>query len=257
MADEYLDFIRSVHRLTGLDLNQYKRPQMERRILSLMRSIGIKTLTEYVPVLQQDKNQLDKFMNHLTINVSEFYRNPGQWEVLAKQIIPELLKHSPSLKIWSAGCSTGEEPYTIAMVLSELDHKGNHQIIAADVDKKVLKRAQEGIYNIKAAANLPKVYLDKYFDRQGEVLKVKDNLKRFIKFKSHNLLTDAGETNVDLLVCRNVVIYFTEEAKTLLYRKFQQSLKPNGILFIGSTEQIFQPQEIGLKPSAMFFYQKI
>lgn len=257
MADAYLDFIRNVYRITGLDLNQYKRPQMERRILSLMRSVGVNNLADYAILLQKDKQQLDKFINHLTINVSEFYRNPGQWEVLAGQILPQLLRQNPTLKIWSAGCSTGEEPYTLAMVLSELDPRGNHQIIATDVDQEVLKRAQEGLYNIKAAANLPKNYLAKYFDREGEVIRVKDSLKKLIKFKWHNLLTDNIESNVDLLVCRNVVIYFTEEAKASLYRKFHQSLKPSGMLFIGSTEQIFQPQEIGFKPAAMFFYQKI
>ncbi len=256
MADEYLDFIQKVYRITGLDLNQYKRPQMERRILSLMRSIGIDSLMDYASLLQKEKVQLDKFINHLTINVSEFYRNPGQWDVMKTQIIPQLMKKSPSLKIWSAGCSTGEEPYTIAMILNEIDPNGIHQIIASDVDEEVLKRAQEGIYNIKSVINLPKQYFAKHFDQAGEVITVKNNLKKLIKFKKQNLFKDVFESNVDIIVCRNVVIYFTEEAKAVLYRKFNQSLKSEGVLFIGSTEQIFQPQEIGFKPAAMFFYQK-
>lgn len=256
MADAYLDFVQKVYRLTGLDLNQYKRPQMERRILSLMKTVGSKDLQEYAILIHRDKDQLNKFINHLTINVSEFYRNPGQWDVLGKQILPELLKKSPSLKIWSAGCSTGEEPYTLAMVLNEVDPSGRHQIIAGDIDQEVLRRAQEGIYNIKSAAGLPKNYLAKYFTQEGEVIRVQDSLKKSIKFKHQNLLTDKFDLNCDLILCRNVVIYFTEDAKTVLYRKFNEALKSNGILFIGSTEQIFQPQEIGFKSTAMFFYQK-
>lgn len=256
MADAYIDFIHRVYRITGLDLNQYKRPQMERRILSLMRSIGVQSLADYALVLQKDKSQLNKFMNHLTINVSEFYRNPGQWEVLISQILPQLLKTNPNLKIWSAGCSTGEEPYTLAMVLSEISPRGSHRIIATDVDQAVLAKAQEGLYNIKAAVNLPKSYLTKYFTQEDEVIKVKDNLKNLIKFQWHNLLTDPVVSQVDMVVCRNVVIYFTEDAKNSLYRRFYQALKPNGMLFIGSTEQIFQPQQLGFRPAAMFFYER-
>lgn len=256
MADAYLDFVQKVYRLTGLDLNQYKRPQMERRILSLMKTVGSKDLQEYAILIHKDKSQLNKFINHLTINVSEFYRNPGQWEVLGKQILPELLKKSPSLKIWSAGCSTGEEPYTLAMVLNQVDPNGKHQIIAGDIDQEVLKKAQEGIYNIKSAAGLPKNYLTKYFTQEDEVIRVRDSLKKMINFKHQNLLTDRFDSNCDLILCRNVVIYFTEEAKTVLYRKFNEALKTKGMLFIGSTEQIFQPQEIGFKSTAMFFYQK-
>lgn len=256
MADAYLDFVQKVYRLTGLDLNQYKRPQMERRILSLMKTVGAKDLQEYAILIQKDKAQFNRFINHLTINVSEFYRNPGQWDVLGRQILPELLKKSPNLKIWSAGCSTGEEPYTLCMVLNEVNPNGKHQIFAGDIDDEVLRKAQEGIYNIRSAAGLPKHYLTKYFTQEGEVIRVKDSLKKMIQFKHQNLLTDRFDTSFDLILCRNVVIYFTEEAKAVLYQKFNSALKTGGILFIGSTEQIFQPQEIGFKSTAMFFYQK-
>lgn len=257
MADAYISFIQKVYRKIGLDLNQYKRPQMERRILSLMRSVGVQNLEDYAQLLEQDKTQLDKFINHLTINVSEFYRNPGQWQVLEKDILPRLLGENSNLKIWSAGCSTGEEPYTIAMLLNEVAPGGRHQIIASDIDQQVLASAKQGIYNIKSAQNLPKSYLEKYFTQRGEVIEVKPKLKSMITFKSQNLLKDAPESNIDLLVCRNVVIYFTEEAKAELYVKFHKALRPKGILFIGSTEQIFQPQEIGFKSTAMFFYEKL
>ncbi|MDA8235855.1 MAG: protein-glutamate O-methyltransferase CheR [Clostridia bacterium] len=257
MVDAYLDFIEKINRKIGLDLSQYKRPQMERRITSLMKSCDCHNFNEYFVLLEKDKNQLNRFINHLTINVSEFYRNPAQWQVLQEKILPELLSKSPNLKIWSAGCSTGDEPYTVAMILSEIAPRGNHQIIAADLDQEVLRKAQEGIYHIKSVAGLPPQYVNKYFTRDGDAVQIVDTLKKMIKFKAHNLLKDPFESNVDLLICRNVVIYFTEEAKTALYRKFHQALKPHGILFIGSTEQIFQPQEIGFKSAAMFFYQKI
>lgn len=257
MADAYEQFIEKIYRKIGLDLTKYKRPQMERRITSLMRSCDCENFVEYFNLIDTNKPQMDRFINHLTINVSEFYRNPGQWQVLHDKILPELLKQNPNLKIWSAGCSTGEEPYTLAMVVNQVSPRGNHQIIATDIDEEVLKKAQNGLYNIKSAANLPKNYLTQYFDQDGELIKVKDTLKKMITFRKLNLLKDSFESNVDLLVCRNVVIYFTEDAKADLYKRFHQSLRKNGILFIGSTEQIFQPQDIGFKSAAMFFYEKI
>lgn len=255
-VDQYIEFAKQINRYFGIDLLQYKRPQMERRILSLMRTVGVDSLSSYVQVLREDRTQLDKFMNHLTINVSEFYRNPGQWEQLERQILPELLKRSPNLKVWSAGCSSGEEPYTIAMILNEVAPGGKHQIIASDIDTAILERAQEGRYHIKSVAGLPEHYFQKYFQRDGEVVMVKPELKKIVKFKKHDLLKDPYEILCDLIICRNVVIYFTEEAKNAIYRKFYQALKPGGVLFIGSTEQIFQAQEIGFKSVALFFYQK-
>lgn len=256
MPDAYESFLQNLHRRKGLDLTGYKRPQMERRINSLMRSLKISDYNSYLDLLDKEIQHWRKFVDTLTINVSEFYRNPPQWNILETKIIPELTMKSHSLKIWSAGCSTGEEPYTLAMVMMHNFPNHSFTLIASDVDDEVLNKAKAGVYNDKAMVNLPKTLLSKYIIQQGGTFTVSDEVKRRVKFIKHNLLRDAFDRNFDLILCRNVVIYFTEESKASLYRKFHDALKPGGILFTGSTEQIFQAREIGYSLAASFFYKK-
>lgn len=258
IGDEYEVFIKKIHAKSGLDLANYKRPQMERRIRTLMRSQGINDLYSYFNLIDKDADQYRKFIDHLTINVSEFLRNPGQWEVLSKKILPMLQKENPSLRVWSAGCSTGEEPYSLAITMLEARCDMRNKVLASDIDREVLRKAQIGIYSAKSLANIPASMISKYFDDQGGgFYKVKDEVKRYVKFQHQNLLKDTFETNFDLILCRNVVIYFTEETKALLYKRFHQALRKGGILFTGSTEQIFQSRELGFGTAATFFYQKL
>lgn len=254
--DHYEKFIYDLNRQLDVDLNGYKRPQMERRINALMRTLSIKDYDTFISSMKHDKDLLEKFIDHLTINVSEFFRNAPQWEVLEKKIFPTLLANNPNLKIWSAGCSTGEEPYTLAMLLSEKIEKGQHSILATDFDDRVLKKAIDGYYKKRAAAGIPEAYLKKYFNAVEDGYRAKETLKKHITFKHHNLLRDAYPSTMDLIICRNVVIYFTEETKSILYRKMYAALKPGGILFTGSTEQILQARDIGFESSAVFFYKK-
>jgi chemotaxis protein methyltransferase CheR len=198
-------------------------------------------------------------MNYITINVSEFYRNPPQWEVLAHKVIPDLLKQNKSeLKIWSAACSTGDEPYTIVMLMKELFPSVRVNITATDLDDLVITYAKEGIYPEKSLIGLPKQYVTKYFKRLPDnTYQISKEVKSAVKFKQHNLLSDSYDTGYDLIVCRNVLIYFTEEAKLEVFRKFNKSLRPEGYLFIGSTEQILQARAVGYEPQNSFFYKKI
>ena len=257
MLDSYVDFINKLYKRKGLDLAGYKRPQMERRINSLMRMVNVVDYNEYLDLIDKNPEHYHKFMDTLTINVSEFYRNPAQWETLIKAIIPMLTKESGnSLKIWSAGCSTGEEPYTLAMIFDNEFPQIRAQIFASDIDLEVLAKAKNGVYLDKAVANLPKSYLNKYFTTEDKKVIVKNELKNKIKFSQQNLLSDNFDKNFDLILCRNVVIYFTEETKHNLYIKFNESLKMKGVLFTGSTEQIFQARDIGFDLIQSFFYQK-
>lgn len=256
MPDAYETFLQDLQRRKGLDLTGYKRPQMERRINSLMRGLKIEKYTEYLDLLQRELNHWRKFVDTLTINVSEFYRNPPQWQVLETKIIPELMQKSNILKVWSAGCSTGEEPYTLAMVLKQGFPNLNFSIIASDIDDEVLNKAKTGVYNDKAVLNLPKSHLVKYLHKKDNTYTVSEEIKKKVKFVKQNLLKDVFDRNYDLILCRNVVIYFTEESKAYLYRRFYEALKPGGMLFTGSTEQIFQAREIGYNLVASFFYQK-
>lgn len=254
--DKYMEFLADLRKKFNLDLDGYKRPQMERRINSLMRTLGMKDYKDFVFQMQKDKNIYNRFIDHITINVSEFFRNEAQWNVLKEKIIPLLLKERKNLKIWSAGCSTGEEPYTLAMVLNEYFPHGKHKILATDFDMGVLNKANEGLYSNKQIEAIPKNLLKKYFNIHKSGFQANDKLKNIITFKRHNLLKDPFDNDFDLILCRNVVIYFTEETKTNLYTRFYNSLRNNGILFTGSTEQIIQAREIGFTSVALFFYQK-
>lgn len=254
--DQYEKFISDLKKHLDVDLIGYKRPQMERRINALMRTLGIKDYEAFIEGMKRDKELLERFTEHLTINVSEFFRNGPQWEILDRKIIPLLLANNPNLKIWSAGCSTGEEPYTLAMLLSERTEPGRHSILATDFDNRVLKKAMDGYYKHKAAAGISETYLKKYFNPAEDGYQAKEALKKYITFKHHNLLRDAYPGALDLIICRNVVIYFTEETKNVLYKKMYAALRPGGILFTGSTEQILSARDIGFESSAVFFYRK-
>lgn len=255
---DYELFKKQIFTLTQIDLNAYKEKQMKRRIESLITKHGIKSFADYVAAIKADKDMFEEFVNYLTINVSEFYRNPEQWKVLENDILPELMSRTKSLKIWSAACSTGDEPYSLVMMLSRHMPLGNIKIIATDIDKQVLAKAKDGLYNVKSLKTLPDDLMKKYITQVNEyTYKVADEVKKCVEFKQHNLLKDAYPADCDLIVCRNVLIYFTEEAKTDIYKKFNASLKKDGILFVGSTEQIMQAGSLGYATAKSFFYRKV
>lgn len=254
--DKYESFLKNLHRYLEVDLHGYKRPQMERRINSLMRTLKIDTYDTFIQKMREDPIIKNRFIEHLTINVSEFFRNRPQWEILKEKILPLLLTNNQNLKIWSAGCSSGEEPYTLAMILAEHFPQGKHSILATDFDLKVLNKAQNGLYTAKEISGVPEHYLKKYIVNLKDNYRVKESLGKMINFQRHNLLKDVFDTNFDLILCRNVVIYFTEDTKNQLYRRFFQCLRNQGVLFTGSTEQIIQARDIGFNSIAIFFYQK-
>ncbi|MBR1629425.1 MAG: protein-glutamate O-methyltransferase CheR, partial [Lachnospiraceae bacterium] len=186
-----------------------------------------------------------------------FYRNPDQWKLLVQTYAPELIERfGKKLKIWSAACSTGDEPYSLVMALSELIDINQITITATDLDKQVIAQAKTGLYSEKSIAGVPDAYKKKYFTKVGASYKIADQIKRRVQFKQHNLLLDKYVTDYHLIVCRNVLIYFTEEAKRDVYVKFNKSLAPHGLLFIGSTEQVMDYKNIGYKRRSSFFYEK-
>ncbi|NBH81870.1 protein-glutamate O-methyltransferase CheR [bacterium C-53] len=257
MVYDYEWFKKAVFDLTKIDLNAYKEKQMKRRIDTLIGKHGIKGYDQYVAELKANKERFDEFVNYLTINVSEFYRNTDQWALLDKVYIPELInRFGRNLKIWSAACSTGDEPYSLVMALSRHLPLNQIKIFATDLDKQVIAKAKVGLYNAKSVAGVPSDLKAKYFEKIGPSYQIANEIKSRVEFKEHNLLKDSYPTGCHLLVCRNVLIYFTEEAKDEVFRKFNKSLALGGLLFIGSTEQIINFKEIGYKRRESFFYQK-
>ncbi|MCH5274315.1 MAG: protein-glutamate O-methyltransferase CheR [Lachnospiraceae bacterium] len=257
MSNDYEYLKKAIFDLTSIDLNAYKEQQMKRRIDTLITKNGIKEYEKYVNLLKTDQSKFEEFVNYLTINVSEFYRNPDQWEVLDKEVFPELIgKFGKNLKIWSAACSTGDEPYSLVMALSRHLPLNQIKIMATDIDKQVIAKAKVGLYGEKSLAGVPADLKQKYFTKIGPSYQISQEIKDRVEFKQHNLLKDAYPTDCHLIVCRNVLIYFKEDAKEAIYKKFESALKPGGILFIGSTEQIITYREIGYERKNSFFYLK-
>lgn len=257
MVHDYEYFKREVLALTTIDLNCYKEKQMKRRIDTLISKNKITGYDNYVQALKTNREMFEEFVNFITINVSEFYRNPEQWELLDKEVIPELIKKFGNrLKIWSAACSTGDEPYSLVMALSKHIPLQNIKIFATDLDKQVIAKAKVGLYSEKSIACVPADLRKKYFTQVGQSYKISDAIKERVDFMEHNLLKDAYANDYHLIVCRNVLIYFTEEAKDEVFHKFYKSLATGGVLFIGSTEQVMGHREIGYERMNSFFYRK-
>ena len=254
---DYEKFKGSVLAMTGIDLSAYKENQMKRRINTLIDKHKISGYEEFVSSLKTDKSLFEEFINYLTINVSEFYRNTDQWDRMDKVFIPEMIeKFGTNLKIWSAACSTGDEPYSLVMALSRHIPLNQIKILATDLDKQVIASAKTGLYIEKSLAGVPKDLREKYFTKVGGSYQISNEIKSRVEFKEHNLLKDPYPTGCNFVVCRNVLIYFTEEAKDEIFMKFGQSLVDGGIFFIGSTEQIMNHRKYGFERRSSFYYEK-
>lgn len=260
--DEFMIFKKKMTSLIGLDLTNYKNTQMERRITSLMNKNNITNLADYYNILKDNPDKLNEFINMLTINVTEFFRNSDKFIELETKYIPELLKKNSNLKIWSSGCSVGAEIYTIAMILNKLGILNKCTLIASDFDENAINKAKAGIYSKLEIGNMPLEY-KKHFSSLGKDEKFQDekfqldkDLISKVLFRKQDLLNSRFDLDFDLILCRNVVIYFTDEAKDHLYENFYKSLRPGGILFIGSSERINTYKEIGFNLRTAFFYQK-
>lgn len=258
MLGSYEAFKQSVFDLSKIDLNSYKERQMKRRIEALIAKCGIDSYGEYVSKLRTNEVIFDEFLNYITINVSEFFRNPEQWILLEKEVFPYLFEHfGRELKIWSAACSSGDEPYSLVMLLSNFLPLNKIKVYATDIDKHVLEKASIGLYNEKSLKALPMEYVNKYFKRVNDkTYQISDAIKSCVEFKQHDLLKGNYPQNCDLIICRNVLIYFTDEAKNKIYTNFHNALKKDGLLFVGSTEQIIQAQQMGYHNYKSFFYKK-
>jgi len=245
------------HRLSGINLTDYKERQMKRRIDSLISRYGYKGYGDFYHDVCRDVNLYKRFVQYLTINVSEFFRNPEQWDILKGEILPYLLGNHGDIKIWSSACSTGEEPYSLVMMLNEFMTPDKIRILATDIDEGALERASWGEYPPRSLACLPQGYKERYMSRQGELYRVSSRIKGCVTFRRLNLLEDGYPARCHLILCRNVMIYFTEEAKERIYHGFHQSLVPGGILFVGNTEQIINPKRYGFETLKSFFYRRV
>lgn len=255
---EYGGFKRKIQQLTGIDLDAYKY-QIHRRVHMMMQRWNVKSYDDYYKEIANNPERLREFLDYLTINVTEFFRNTNRWWELRDKIIPNMYKElgHQRIKFWSAGCSTGEEPYSLAILAMETKVSTPQPVLAADIDQGVLAKAQAGVYQKRQITNAPKEWVPKYFTEvDANTVTVKKEVKDKVKFRHMNLIKDRFESGFDLILCRNVVIYFEPETKSALYKKFLEALRPGGYLMTGATEQIFDHKTIGFESVGPFLYRR-
>jgi len=241
---------------SGINLNYYKPQQMQRRISNLMTRHRVGAYVDFFGLLERDAKLYKDFVDYLTINVTEFFRTPEKFNELETKVLGELMDRTPKLNIWSAGCSVGAEPYSLAMILDGMTPKVRHRILATDIDAEILNKARAGMYTATEFKNITDERAKRYFRQEDNRYIISDAIKGKVEFQKQNLLLDKFESGFDLILCRNVVIYFTEQAKDELYRKFLAALKPGGVLFVGGTEAILNFRDIGFQQYMPFFYRK-
>ena len=252
----YSDFKLEILALTGIDLSLYKEKQMKRRIDALVQRLGCAGYEQYVRLLKHDPKALEFFCDYITINVTAFFRTPEHWERLCREVLP----HLEQPRVWSVACSTGQEPYSLVMALAEHYPLEDIHVYATDINEKVLDIARRGIYKTEELDGVPQDYLDRYFEEAAGGYRVRDEVRRCVEFHRMNLLDPQLEMErekFDLVVCRNVLIYFTTEAKRQLINLFLRSLKPGGILFTGKAEQILYYAQHGFDKICNWLYKKI
>ena len=253
---DFAHFIERIKHRTGIDLSLYKESQMLRRLQHLRMRRGFSTFRAYEQALAREPLLHDEFLDHITINVSEFFRNPALWDTLQKKVLVDIAQQTRSIKCWSAACSTGEEPYSLSMQMMATSTFRSVDILASDIDDGALQKAREGHYRPDFLKNVPESVLKRYFKSTDARYTVSAEVKKNVRFVKHNLLADPFERDFHLIMCRNVIIYFTDEAKDQLMHRFSQSLRPGGYLFLGGTEHIKQPGKYQLESVETFFYRK-
>jgi len=256
-ADEYVAFCEGVRRLCQVDLLQYKRNQMERRIRSFAARRGIARLAEYLSLLGAQSDELDEFLDRVTINVSQLWRNPEQWSLLSVDVIAELAQRG-RIKAWSAGCSYGAEAYTLAAVCRDSVPHARVEIQGTDIDVRMVARAREGWFTEEDARTAPRPQLERWFQPDGASWRASQELKRSVTFEVGDLLRmPFPRAAYDLVLCRNTVIYFTDDVRESLHERLADSIRPGGFLMIGSTERVSQAAQIGLVATRPFVYRKV
>ncbi len=254
---EYSLLKKKIRELLNIDIDAYKSKQMRRRLEGFVARKSPRGAFLFCRQLAEQPEQLQALRDMLTINVSEFFRDTPQFEVLRSTVLPDQLREGSGLNIWTAACSHGAEPYSVAISLNELNAGDGHRILATDIDPTILAQASAGgPYRANEIRNVSKAQLLKYFTAEETGHRIVEEIRARVEFREHNLLSDAFENDFDLILCRNVMIYFSAEAKQQLFRRFHASLKPRGILFLGGTEAMLGEDAVGFEKVSTNFYRK-
>jgi chemotaxis protein methyltransferase CheR len=256
-SDDYLGFCEGLRQICGIDLTQYKREQMERRLRTFFERKGIKRLTDSLSSLKADKAELDALIDRMTINVSQLWRNPEQWQLVERMILPELGRAGRPIQAWSAGSSYGAELFTLAAVCCDARPPVKARLLGTDIDPRMVARAREGCFDDADARDAPRAQLERWFEREDGGWQARSELRGMTTFEVGDLLRLRPRSSYfDLILCRNTVIYFAEPIRDQLHRRLAAALRPGGYLMVGSTERVADPASIGLKPVHPFIFRK-
>ncbi len=242
---DFKQFRDLIYDESGIHFSDSNRSILESRLKERLRKTKIETTKEYYKLIISDKAEMKTLLDTVTTNLTRFFRNTMHFNTLENYVIPELIKwkqekKQATLKVWSAGCSTGEEPYSIAMVMKDkLPPSINVEVTASDLSLKSLMTAKEGFYPENKVNGVPEKYLQRYFEKKNNGYQVKDEIKNLVKFDYHNLKNDSGQRNLDIVFCRNVIIYFDEVAQKSVIEKFYEAMNKHSYLFIGHSESLF------------------
>jgi chemotaxis protein methyltransferase CheR len=280
---EFAWFKKKILELTGVNLDSYRPQQMQRILEKAMHRSGCRNYAALIRHISQSPARIQDFRDAITINVSSLFRDKKRWDELnvhlarmarARARDRAMPPRRRTLRAWSAGCSIGAEPYTLAMLLCELRAAAEpdplpFKILATDLDRSMIQRAREGVYTGRETREVPPSLLNRYFvaapqpaspwarNISGErYFEAVPALREHVEFRLHNLLEDPFDHGFDLIVCRNVIIYFTNDAKERLFLRFRESLNPGGLLFIGGTEVIFRHERYGIEPVGAGIYAR-
>ena len=256
MELDYDFFKEWVKKKLKIDLHAYKEKQLHRRIATVMNSAGVSDLRSYAALIEKDQQVRQVFLDYLTIKVTEFYRNKEIFEEFETALREILVPRFKNLKIWSAACSIGAEPYSVSMIM-ERNQIRNSSILATDIDDTILRKAKEAKYRETELKNVAPSELTDFFEKKGNEFVLSDTIKKRVQFKKHDLLLDPYEKNFHAVICRNVTIYFKNEAKNEVYKKINESLEKGGIFFTGATEAIYNPASFGFRKLSTFLYEKV
>jgi chemotaxis protein methyltransferase CheR len=245
LADADFELYRKlVYDESGIHFSTTNRSILESRLKERLREKKLESLKEYFGLIVKDKEELKTFLDSVTTNLTRFFRNQAHFDAIEKFVIPELIKQKSAgdrkVRFWSAGCSTGEEPYTIAMLLKEILPAGwTFEVLASDISLKSLMVGKEGFYADGRVQGIPENYLAKYFEKKPGGYQIREDLKKLVRFDYHNLKNDSGLRSLDVVFCRNVLIYFDEPAQKAAVERFWEATGGKGYLFIGHSESLF------------------
>ncbi len=243
--EKLVKFLIAVYNIYGHDFINYNHSTLKRRIENHCIKLHLHDFDEYYKMILNDKNHFDDMFEYFSINVTEFFREPKQLKIFRDKVIPYLSTFS-HIKIWCAGCSSGESPYSMSIILDEAGILDKCQIYATDFNNRVLAHAKDGLFEIE---NFKQSYTNyelsggtksfkEYFIKQGKYHKIKKYLQEHILFFNHNLVTDGVMNEFQLIICKNVIIYFDEDLKETVINLFDNSLEYNGFLILGNSEYL-------------------